>query len=164
MARVYVGIGSNIDPERHIRTGLAELHRRFGSLAVSTVYANPAVGFVGDDFFNLVAGFETHLAVRALLASLREIEATYRRRGNDSKFAPRALDLDLLLYDDLVLREDGVNIPRDEILRHAFVLRPLAELASNRRHPLLGATFAELWAAFDQSRETLRPVTLTPGH
>ena len=160
MARVYVGIGSNIEPERHIRSSLTALRRRFGSLTVSTVYANPAVGFAGDDFFNLVAGFETGLPVRTVVADLRNIEWNHRHRGDGPKFGPRALDLDLLLYDDLVLRENGLCIPRDEIVRHAFVLKPLAEVAGDRRHPLLGLTFAELWAAFDQSRETLTPVAL----
>ena len=76
------------------------------------------------------------------------------------KLGPRALDLDLLLYDNLILREDGLHLPRDEILHHAFVLKPLADVAGDRRHPLLGLTFAELWASFDQSWTTLTPVTL----
>lgn len=160
MAWVCVGIGSNIEPERHIRIGLAELRRRFGPLIVSTVYANAAVGFAGADFLNLAVRFDTDLPVRTVAAELRDIEATHQPRGEGSKFAPRALDLDLLLYADLVLHENGVQVPRDEITRYAFVLRPLAEVAGDRRHPLLGATFAELWAGFDQSRETLRPVML----
>lgn len=160
MARVYVGIGSNIEPERHIRSGLTALRRRFGPLTVSTVYANPAVGFIGADFFNLVAGFETGLPVRTVAAALRNIEQTHRHHGDSPKLGPRALDLDLLLYDDLILREDGLHLPRDEILHHAFVLKPLADVAGDRRHPLLGLTFAELWASFDQSWTTLTPVTL----
>ena len=161
MAWVCVGIGSNVEPERNIRIGLAALRRRFGPLTVSTVYANAAVGFAGDDFLNLAVGFDTDLPVRIVAAALREIQGIHQPlRGGSSKFAPRALDLDLLLYDELVLREHGVQVPRDEIARYAFVLRPLAEIAGDRRHPLLDVTFAELWAGFDQSREMLRPVML----
>lgn len=162
MAQVYVGIGSNVEPEYHIRAALAALRQRFEPLTVSTVYANPAVGFVGADFLNLVTGFETNLTVYDVAANLRAIEAVYQHPRGGSKLTPRLLDLDLLLYDDLVLHEADLCIPRPEITRHAFVLQPLAEIASEHRHPVLGVTFAELWAAFDQSRERLRPVTLTP--
>lgn len=160
MARVYVGMGSNIEPERHIRAGLADLRERFGPLGVSTIYANPAFGFVGADFLNLVVGFETGLTVHEVAAGLRAIETIHARGGHGSKQESRTLDLDLLLYDDLVLRTNGLCVPRDEIIRHAFVLRPLAEMAGERRHPVLGATFAELWAAFDRRRERLTPVIL----
>lgn len=163
MAQVYVGIGSNVEPEYHIRAALAALRQRFEPLTVSTVYANPAVGFVGADFLNLVAGFETELTVYDVAAALRAIEAAYQRPCGGLKLTPRALDLDLLLYGDLVLNEEGgLHIPRAEIAHHAFVLRPLAEIAGERRHPVLRVTFAELWAAFDQARERLMPVRLAP--
>ena len=160
MVQVYVGVGSNVEPERHIRSGLAALRQRFGPLTLSTIYASAAVGFAGDDFLNLVAGFETEWTVQAVLAGLREIEAAHQQHGGGPKLAPRALDLDLLLYGDGVLNENGLRIPRAEITRHAFVLAPLAEIAGERRHPLSGITFAQLWARFDRSRASLRPVEL----
>ncbi|MBK8182536.1 MAG: 2-amino-4-hydroxy-6-hydroxymethyldihydropteridine diphosphokinase [Candidatus Competibacteraceae bacterium] len=160
MGWACVGIGSNIEPVHNIRAGVAELRRRFAPLTVSTIYANPPVGFAGDDFLNLVVAFDTTLPIRALAATLRAIEAAQQPRSDRSKSMARALDLDLLLYEDKVLREHGVQVPRDEITRYAFVLRPLAEIAGDRRHPVLGRTFAELWASADQSRENLKPVKL----
>ena len=161
MVQVYVGVGSNVEPERHIRSGLAALRRRFGPLTLSTIYASAAVGFAGDDFLNLVAGFETEWTVQAVLAGLREIEAAHQQHGGGPKLAPRALDLDLLLYGNQVFNEAALQLPRAEITHYAFVLKPLAEIAGDQRHPLLDATFAELWAAFDQQQEKLTPVMLT---
>ncbi len=157
MARVFVSIGSNIDRAANIRAGVAALRAKYGEVAVSSVYDSPAVGFDGDDFYNLVAAFDTGEDVDAVAAFLREIE---RRQGRvrapkAGSFIARTLDIDLLLYDDLVTERPGFSLPRDEILKYAFVLAPLAEIASERRHPVLGRSFRDLWAEFDQDRESL---------
>lgn len=127
---------------------------------MSTVYRNPPVGFVGDDFLNLVVRFDTDLPPALLAAELRKIESRQQPSGKEARFAPRALDLDLLLYADAVLTADGVRVPRRDITRYAFVLRPLVEVAGDCLHPILGITLSELWAQFDQSHERLQPVVL----
>ncbi len=157
MARAYVSIGSNVQPEPNIRSCLQVLQEYFAPLIISTIYRNKAVGFQGDDFLNLVIGFDTEQAVRPLVAQLRDIEVAHGRRRDAPKFSPRTLDLDLLLYDDLVLEAGGLQLPRDEITHYGFVLGPLAEIAGDVRHPIFGTTFAELWAAFDKV-EPMYPV------
>jgi len=161
MARVYVSIGSNIDRVVHIRAGVAGLRARYREIVLSTVYDTKAVGFDGDDFYNLVAGFDTERDVRRVAAELREIERDAGRGRGAERLMARTLDLDLLLYDELVMDEGGIKLPREEILRYGFVLGPLAEIARDRRHPLLGVSFGELWDAFDSSGETLAPVAFS---
>lgn len=162
MGRVYVSIGSNLEPEANIPSALAELRRRYGALIVSPVYESEAVGFAGDNFYNLVVGFDADQAVHAVIRNLREIERQHKRKRSDKRFGPRTLDLDLLLYDDLVLAENGVAIPRDEILRYAFVLKPLMDVAGERQHPVDGRSYAELWAVLQHevAGATLWPVRL----
>jgi 2-amino-4-hydroxy-6-hydroxymethyldihydropteridine diphosphokinase len=149
MPEVFIGAGSNVDPARHLRAGLRALAERYGLLRISPVYRNSAVGFAGEDFLNMVIAFETGEPVGEVVAGLAAIEAANGRRRGEQKFAPRTLDLDLLLYGELVGEFDGIELPRDEITRYAFVLRPLADLAGERRHPVLGRSFAELWAEFE---------------
>lgn len=158
MARVYVSVGSNMERERNVRSGLQCLEQRFGSLIVSSIYQSEAIGFEGDDFFNLVVGFDTEADAYGVVLCLHDIEASHQRCRSMPRFAPRTLDLDLLLYDDLVLEADGLQLPRAEIARHAFVLCPLAEVAGQMCHPVLGKTFSELWRAFDKQGERLHPV------
>jgi 2-amino-4-hydroxy-6-hydroxymethyldihydropteridine diphosphokinase len=105
--------------------------------------------------------FDTAEDVRNVISRLHEIEAAHGRCRDGSRFTDRPLDLDLLLYGDLVLQETGLQIPRDEITRYAFVLRPLADLAGERRHPVLQKTFAELWETLAEHSEPLLPVALT---
>lgn len=165
MASVWVGIGSNIGREANVASGLAALEREFGALRVSPIYRAAAVGMDGAEFYNLVAGFSTDLPPTDLVAVLHRIEAEHgrRREPGTSRYLARTLDIDLLLYDDLVCHDGVIDVPRGDILRHAFVLRPLADVAGDARHPETGATYAELWAAFDRTGDDLRPVTPDTG-
>lgn len=149
MPKVYVSIGSNVEPERHIALALNALRGAFGAIDVSPVYRTAAMGFDGDDFLNLAVGFDTMLGVEAVDAILDRIETGAGRVRSGPRFAPRTLDLDLLLYGDMVMEQGGIRVPRREITKYAFMLRPLADLAGNERHPRDGRTFAELLAAAD---------------
>lgn len=159
MSRVYIGIGSNIDRDTNIRKGVAAIRKKFGKLDLSSVYESAAYGFKGDDFYNLVAGFDTDMPAGDLAASLREIEYEFGRRRHEKRFLPRTLDIDLLLYGDLVQHNEKFDLPRTDIIRYSFVLCPLAEIAGNARHPELDKSFADLWAEFDRHKQPLRKIS-----
>lgn len=148
MDRVYLSLGSNVERERHIPAGLRALRERFGPLIVSTVYQCPAVGFEGEDFYNLVVGFDSDEPVAEIHAAIHAIEDRFGRDRHAPKFSSRTLDIDLLLYGDRIVREARLVLPRPEIDRVAFVLAPLAELAGDRLHPVQREPFADLWARF----------------
>jgi 2-amino-4-hydroxy-6-hydroxymethyldihydropteridine diphosphokinase len=155
---VYVAAGSNVEPERNLTRAVAELAREFPGAVFSRWYRNRAVGFAGDDFINLVAGFDTELPARALLDRLHDIEASFGRPRAAPRWAPRALDLDVLLYGDLVCDQPDLKLPRPDLLRRAYMLGPLAELAPDVVHPTAHATIGELWRRFDRSAHPLEPV------
>lgn len=151
MTQVYVGIGSNVQPEQHVAKAVELMRARFGRVSLSPVYRNKAVGFEGDDFLNAVAGFETGLPVAELKTALDNVEVLCGRERGAARFVPRTLDLDLLLYGDRI--DEAERLPRKEILRYAFVLKPLVDIAAGERHPLTGRTYAEHWSGFDGERE-----------
>jgi 2-amino-4-hydroxy-6-hydroxymethyldihydropteridine diphosphokinase len=155
MPEVFVGAGSNIEPRRHLAAGLVALARHFGILRLSPVYRNSPVGFDGEDFLNMVVAFDTDETVGEVAARLAAIELAHGRTRTEARFSPRTLDLDLLLYGDLVTAAGDVQLPRDEITRYPFVLKPLADLAGERLHPVLGRSFGELWEAFDAAGHPL---------
>ncbi len=158
MAVVFVGIGSNFQREENLRAGIAELRDCFGTVRLSTVYESAPVGCDGDNFFNLVAAFTTDVPVTELAARLRAIEAQFGRVRDGRRELP--LDLDILLYDELVTDADGLQIPRREITQNAFVLRPLAELSPEFILPGDGRTVAAIWAAYPQHLQPLTPLAL----
>ncbi len=153
MARVYLGLGSNIERERYITAGLDAMAALFGDMDISPVYESAAIGFEGTAFFNMVVGVNTDLTLAEMAKRLRDIEYAHGRPQNASRFSSRQLDIDILTYDDLVGVIDGVELPRGEILENAFVLRPLADLVPEARHPVNNATYAELWARFQKAQD-----------
>ena len=155
MAYVFVSIGSNIDRYQHISASLDALQKHFSTLLISPVYESESVGFDGDDFLNLVAGFHCDLSLSQLAIILREIEQQNGRRRDGPKFSARTLDIDILTFDDMTGVIDGVELPRQEITENAFVLLPLSDIAPEQQHPLSKKTYASLWAAYDQSSQKL---------
>ncbi len=148
MVWVWVSVGSNIEREKHVRAALRALRDRFGELTVSPVYETPAEGFEGDPFYNLVVGFDTDVPPARLHALLRQIEDANGRQRGAEKFSSRTLDIDALTYGDQVADAGGKHLPRDEITRYAFVLKPLADVAGSECHPELRRSYAELWEAY----------------
>lgn len=155
----YVGIGSNIEPERYIPQAVRLLREQFGELVVSPMYSCPAVGFNGPEFVNLVVRLDTCQTLDRVLSALRQIEAACGRvRGEQT--SSRTMDLDLLLFGNAVVDEGKLNLPRDDILRYAFVLKPLADIAGDQRHPVNGRRYSALWTEFDDSSQSLKVITL----
>ena len=157
---VWVSLGSNLDREASLRLAIRALRDRYGELSLSPIYESAAEGFKGEPFLNLVAGFETTESVAILRDRLRTIEAAAGRRREGDKFGPRTLDLDLLTYGDAVGVIDGYPLPRDEILRYAFVLKPLADLAPEEPCPGSGRSYGALWRDFVGAVTALTRVSL----
>ena len=160
MACVFVSIGSNIDKEKNIKACLQELAEHFTELVLSPIYESEAVGFSGDNFYNLVAKFTTDLTVGELNTALKTIEDNHGRERTGPKFSGRTLDIDILTYDDLVGDIDGVSLPRDEITKNAFVLLPMKDIAAEVMHPELKVSYGRLWFFYDKEKQKLWQVKL----
>jgi 2-amino-4-hydroxy-6-hydroxymethyldihydropteridine diphosphokinase len=157
-AKIFVSIGSNINRQQNIATALHLLEESYGQLQISPIYESTAVGFVGDDFYNLVVSFDSTQTIGQLKSQLCAIECQISEQLLRQAFQPRGIDLDLLLVGDSVQLDSEAIIPRDDILKFAFVLKPLADLAPNLRHPIIQLSYAELWQSFNKDLLVLRQV------
>jgi len=150
MPEVLVAAGSNVRPREHLRRAVAMMRELWPDLRLSGAYRNKAVGFEGEDFVNLVAGFSTG----------HRIESACGRPREAPKWAPRSMDLDVLVYGDTVGEFPGAVLPRRDLLRRPYMLGPAAEVAPGFVHPTEHCTLAELWAAFDTEGHEMWPVSL----
>lgn len=163
MTRVFVAAGSNVDAERNLRLASHELVKTFGNVQFSPAYQNVAAGFEGDDFINFVAAFDTELPVRAVVAELQRIEGLCGRERHAPKWAPRSMDLDILLFGDMVCDEPGLVLPRPDLLRRAYMLGPMADVGGDVVHPLERRTMSALWERFDRDGHPLTRIELSLG-
>jgi len=153
-----LSLGSNQQPQRHLRAAINALRARFPGATISPAYRFPAVGFDGPEFINAAALIHCDLDVPALAVWLRALEARHGRTRGGPRYGNRTLDIDIVLFDDAIINEPGgVQIPRAE-LRHAFVLKPLADIAPQLVHPQLQRSIGELWMAHPQHGDAFAPL------
>ena len=160
MTRAYISVGSNQEPRAHVLKALDELEAAFGKVDQSPVYESVAVGFSGENFLNLVVGFDTSMTIEQVAEVLDRIEQSCGRVRGGERFSSRTMDLDLLLFGDFVRHDELWDIPRKEIEQYAFVLKPLVDLAAEEVHPELGKTYSRLWKEGEFSGQGLWEVSL----
>jgi len=157
---VFVAAGSNIEPLRHLQAALAGLARSYAPLTISPAYRNKAVGFEGDDFVNLVVGFHTNDSLERVRARLQEIETDCGRPRDAPKWAPRSMDLDILLYGNEVRNEPGLVVPRPDLVKRPYMLKPMCDIAPDIAHPTLHRTMCELWEGFEGKDHAMTVVSI----
>ena len=157
---VFLSLGSNINPEKNLQYACGELKKTFGNIQNSSVYRNKPIGFEGNDFLNMVVKVKSTFDPNQMLNFLGSLESATGRHIGTGIFDSRTLDIDMILYNDLVHPEKPFKIPRKDIELYSFVLCPLAEIEPDGIHPVTGKTFKDLWENFDQKKHPLKKVSL----
>jgi 2-amino-4-hydroxy-6-hydroxymethyldihydropteridine diphosphokinase len=157
---VLLSLGSNLQPQQHLHAAVAALRERFGAIRVSPAYRTAAVGFEGPAFLNNAVALETELPLETLDHWLHALEDAHGRDRSGPRFSDRTLDIDVVFHGDLIVEGPGhLRIPRPE-LRHAFVLKPLADIAPDFIDPVSGLSLAALWRAHGQYGDVFEVVEL----
>jgi len=158
MPRVFASIGSNINKAQNLRSCFHTLQQLFRDVQKSSVYQSAAIGFDGADFYNMVVSLETTLTPEHIAKLFSEIEDQHGRERRENPFVSRTLDLDQLLYGDVIVNENGIRLPHRDLTRYAFIVKAMAEIAGDVKHPQLGKTFAELWRNFEPSQTQIKRI------
>ena len=168
MASIFLSIGSNIEPALHFQQCAKTLKKKFNNPVWSPVYRSAAVGMDANDFLNAVVSATTDQSIESTIELLKNIELKHGRVRNANKFTSRTLDVDLLLYDDIVLNAANITLHRTEITTAAYVLKPLADLVPNKVHPVFNKTYKtlldDLEHAQPESKTSLSLVKLNLEH
>lgn len=156
MITTYIGIGSNIDRRKHIQAAITELGALGCDIRLSTIYECESIGFESNAFYNLVVEMKTSLTLTEFSRQLRKIELKWGRAENAGKFEPRTVDLDIILFGDQTCSSKP-EIPRGDIFKYAFVLKPLFELCPQLVVPQDGRTIEQIWqqTSFDTDLEAI---------
>ena len=150
MSILHLNIGSNQDRRKNIRSALDQLDIFFEKIKVSSLYESPSEGFEGKDFYNVGVNVETNKNASEVLDILHKIEDSLGRNRVLPKFSSRIIDLDLVIYDDMI--DEKINVPRKDILKYAFVLAPLLELNPDGIHPEKRVSYLNLWEEFETNK------------
>lgn len=155
MDTLTLSLGSNVDAAYHINQALSALARQFGELRLSPVFESKSVGFSGGNFLNMAVAVKTDTDLAQISIFLKSLETHQGRLRGQQRFSSRTLDIDILTYGSRVGQFDGMQLPRPEITENAYVLWPLAEVCGELIDPHSGLSYAELWQAYDKTRQDL---------
>ena len=160
MTEVFFGIGSNIRPEENIILAVREIKNIFEDVLVSPVYKNKSVGFEGSDFLNLVVRCSTKMSVYEVNEFIEQVHNLSGRERKSNKYLSRTLDIDLLMFGDDIIEDNKIHIPRDDILKYTFVLKPLVDIAPESIHPVTKSSFLDHWKRIDKTKNSLISVDI----